>query len=305
MKILITGGAGFIGSHTTELFVRDGHDVTVVDNFSTGNLSNLASVEAGIKIVELDICDTEALSDACRDVEVVLHLAAVSSVEKSIIEPLKTHEINTTGTLSVLEAARENKARRVVFSSSAAVYGDDPQLPKTETSPVRPLSPYAWHKLTGEFYGRYYHLLHGIKFLALRYFNVYGPRQDPESPYSGALSIFNDRSRRGEALTIFGDGEQTRDFIHVSDIASVNLLAARAPGSLPEIINVSTGRETRIIDVARVIQAGYGNKSEIRFEEGRQGDIRRSYASTNLLAQALGYEPVVKMDQGLLSLRGA
>lgn len=305
MKILITGGAGFIGSHTTELFVRDGHDVTVVDNFSTGNLSNLASVEAGIKIVELDICDTEALSDACRDVEVVLHLAAVSSVEKSIIEPLKTHEINTTGTLSVLEAARENKARRVVFSSSAAVYGDDPQLPKTENSPVRPLSPYAWHKLTCEFYGRHYHLLHGLEFLALRYFNVYGPRQDPASPYSGALSIFNDRSRRGEALTIFGDGEQTRDFIHVSDIASVNLLAARAQGSLPEIINVSTGRETRIIDVARMIQAGYDNKGEIRFEEGRQGDIRRSYASTNLLAQALGYEPVVKMDQGLLSLRGA
>lgn len=305
MKILITGGAGFIGSHTTELFVRDGHDVTVVDNFSTGKLSNLASVEAGIKIVELDICDTEALSNACHDVDVVLHLAAVSSVEKSIMEPLKTHEINTTGTLSVLEAARENKARRVVFASSAAIYGDDPQLPKTESSPVRPLSPYAWHKLTGEFYGRHYHLLHGIEFLALRYFNVYGPRQDPASPYSGALSIFNDRSRRGEALTIFGDGEQTRDFIHVSDIASVNLLAAKAQDSLPEIINVATGRETRIIDVARIIQAGYDNKGEIRFEEGRQGDVRRSYASTNLLVQALGYEPLVKMDQGLLSLRGA
>ena len=305
MKILITGGAGFIGSHTTELFVKDGHDVTVVDNFSTGKLSNLASVEAGIKIIELDICDTEALSEACRDVEVVLHLAAVSSVEKSIMEPLKTHEINTTGTLSVLEAARENKARRVVFSSSAAVYGDDPRLPKTGSSSIRPLSPYAWHTLTGEFYGMHYQLLNGIEFLTLRYFNVYGPRQDPASPYSGALSIFNDRGRRGEALTIFGDGEQTRDFIHVSDIASVNLLAAKAQGSLPEIINVATGRETRIIDVARIIQAGYDNKGEIGFEEGRQGDVRRSYASTNLLVQALGYEPLVKMDQGLLSLRGA
>lgn len=305
MKILITGGAGFIGSHTTELFVNDGHEVTVVDNFSSGRLSNLATVENRIKLIELDICDTEAMSEACRDIEIVLHLAAVSSVEKSIIEPLKTHEVNTTGTLSVMEAARENKARRVVFSSSAAVYGDDPELPKTETSPVRPLSPYAWHKLTGEFYGRYYQTLHGTEFLALRYFNVYGPRQDPASPYSGALSIFNDRCRRGEPLTIFGDGEQTRDFIHVSDIATVNLLAAKAQGSLPGIINVATGRETRIIDVARMIQAGYDNNGVINFEKGRRGDIHRSYASTTLLTEALGYEPAVNIEQGLAGLSGA
>ncbi|MHB8160121.1 MAG: NAD-dependent epimerase/dehydratase family protein [Thermoleophilia bacterium] len=303
MKILITGGAGFIGSHSTELFAGDGHEVTVVDNFSTGKLSNLSTVESQIRIIDLDIRDTGVLSDACRGIDVILHLAAVSSVEKSIMKPLETHEINTAGTLSVLEAARENKARRVVFSSSAAVYGDDPQLPKTESSPVRPLSPYAWHKLTGEFYGRHYQLLHGIEFLALRYFNVYGPRQDPASPYSGVLSIFNERSRRGETLTIFGDGEQTRDFIHVGDIAAVNLLAARNQGNLPEIINVSTGRETRIIDIASAIQAGYGDEKNIRFEEERQGDIRRSYASTELLARELGYEARVKIEQGLLSLR--
>ncbi|MBI5870781.1 MAG: NAD-dependent epimerase/dehydratase family protein [Actinobacteria bacterium] len=302
MKILITGGAGFIGSHTTELFVEDGHDVTVVDNFSSGSLSNLDSVLTRINIVDMDICDATAFSKVCRDVEIIIHLAAVSSVEKSIIEPLETHNINTAGIISVMEAARENKTRRVVFSSSAAVYGNDPELPKIETSLTRPQSPYAWHKLTGEFYGGYYQNSYGVEFLALRYFNVYGSRQDPGSPYSGVLSIFSSRCRNGEPLTIFGNGEQSRDFIHVSDIAKINLLAASAAGKLPGIINVSTGRETRIIDVARMIQSAYGTQSELVFEEQRPGDIDRSWASTNLLTQTFGYEPVVDMKKGLADL---
>jgi len=302
MKILITGGAGFIGSHTTELFVEDGHDVTVVDNFSTGSLSNLDSVRSRINIVNIDICNGKAFSEACRDVEIIIHLAAVSSVEKSVIEPLVTHNINTVGTLSVMEAARENKTRRVIFSSSAAVYGDDPELPKTETSLTRPQSPYAWHKLTGEFYGGYYRNSFGIEFLALRYFNVYGLRQVPDSPYSGVLSIFSERCRIGEPLTIYGSGEQTRDFIHVSDVAKINLLAAKSDERLPGIINVSSGRETRIIDVARMVQSAHGHQSEINFEETRVGDIDRSWASTDLLTQTFGYEPVVDMKQGLNNL---
>jgi UDP-glucose 4-epimerase len=302
MKIMITGGAGFIGSHTAELFVNDGHQVTVVDDFSSGSRSNLATVADRIELVQLDIRDTSTLSEACRGTDVILHLAAVSSVEKSIQEPLTTHEINTSGCLSVMEAARENKVRRVIFSSSAAVYGDNPELPKTENSPVRPLSPYAWHKLTGEFYGGNYRALHGIDFLALRYFNVYGSRQDPASPYSGVLTVFINRCRRSEPLLIYGDGEQTRDFIHVSDIAMVNLLAAKATGPLPEIINVACNIETKIIDVAHLIRAACKSESDIIHAKARQGDIRRSFASNDLLTATLGYQPQVSIDAGLASL---
>ncbi len=302
MKILITGGAGFIGSHTAELFVNEGHDVTVVDDFSSGSKSNLDSVADKIKLIEQDIRDTTALSRACKNSDVILHLAAVSSVEKSIEEPLTTHEVNTGGCLSVMEAARKNKVRRVIFSSSAAVYGDDPELPKTESSPVLPLSPYAWHKLTGEFYGRNYRELYGIDFLALRYFNVYGARQDPASPYSGVLTIFMNRAAGNQPITIFGDGSQTRDFIHVSDIASVNLLAAGAAGPLPGIINVSRGIETSILEVAELIRKTTGSSSEIVFREARKGDIRRSLASNSLLESALGYRPRVSIEAGLKTL---
>ncbi|MHB9054284.1 MAG: NAD-dependent epimerase/dehydratase family protein [Thermoleophilia bacterium] len=302
MKILITGGAGFIGSHTAELFVNEGHDVTVVDDFSSSSKSNLDSVADKIKLIEQDIRDTTALSRACKNSDVILHLAAVSSVEKSIEEPLTTHEVNTGGCLSVMEAARKNKVRRVIFSSSAAVYGNDPELPKTESSPVLPLSPYAWHKLTGEFYGRNYRELYGIDFLALRYFNVYGARQDPASPYSGVLTIFMNRAAGNEPITIFGDGSQTRDFIHVSDIASVNLLAAGAAGPLPGIINVSRGIETSILEMAELIRKTTGSSSEIVFREARKGDIRRSLASNSLLESALGYRPRVSIEAGLKTL---
>lgn len=302
MKILITGGAGFIGSHTTELLVANGHAVTVVDDLSTGNLANLESVEDKIILVELDIRDLEALSSVCRGTDVLIHLAAVSSVEKSIQDPLTTHEVNTSGCLSVMEAARENKVKRVIFSSSAAVYGDDPDLPKTEDSPVRPLSPYAWHKLTGEFYGNNYRELHGVNFAALRYFNVYGSRQDPASPYSGVLSIFIDRARNNLPLIVFGNGEQSRDFIHVSDVARVNLMAVESMKPLPPVMNVATGRETSINEVAKKIQNLCGSDAGTIYEAPRQGDIDRSYASGALLAETLKLTPSVAIDEGLAGL---
>lgn len=302
MKILITGGAGFIGSHTTELLLEHGHEVTVADDFSNGSMANLVSVEDSISLLQLDIRDQAALNTACRDIDAIIHLAAISSVEKSILEPLATHEVNTSGCISVMEAARENKVKRVIFSSSAAVYGDDPELPKTEDSPVRPLSPYAWHKLTGEFYGNNYRTLHGVNFAALRYFNVYGSRQDPSSPYSGVLSIFIERARNNQPLVIFGDGGQTRDFIHVSDVARINLLAVESPNQLPPVMNVATGRETSITRVGEKIRALCGSTAEVIHEAPRQGDIKRSCASGELLTATLGVRPSVEIDEGLAGL---
>ena len=304
MRILVTGGAGFIGSHTTEHLVRAGHDVAVLDDLSTGNAANLEAVAGDIELLEADIRDYQNLERACEGVDAVLHLAAISSVVKSLEEPLTAQAVNATGSLNVLEAARRRGAGRVILASSAAVYGDDPELPKAETSPVQPLSPYAWHKLTGEFYGKAWSRYYGIEFLALRYFNVYGPRQDPASPYSGVLSIFLDRSAKGLPLTIFGDGEQTRDFIHVSDVAEVNRRALEAGGPLPDVINVATGRETRIIDAARVIQENSGSEAGVDFGPGRPGDIRRSCATGELLAATFGYAPAVTVEEGLAGLSG-
>jgi len=302
MRILITGGAGFVGSHTAELLVRDGHQVVVVDDFSSGNESNLSAVADSIELFRLDIRDTANLSSACLDIDVIMHFAAVSSVEKSILEPIATHDINTAGCLSVMEAARINRVPRVIFSSSAAVYGDNPELPKTESSPVQPQSPYAWHKLTGEFYGRNYRELHGIDFLALRYFNVFGPRQNPDSSYTGVLTIFINRCLQNEPLLIYGSGEQTRDFIHVSDVAAVNLLAAKASGTLPGIINVACNVETKIIDLARLIKAACHSESDIVHLEERPGDIYRSYASNKLLTATFGFTPAISVENGLRGL---
>ena len=210
--------------------------------------------------------------------------------------------MNTLGTLSVLEAARKNRVRRVVFAGAAAVYGDDPELPKTESSPVPPLLPYAWHKLTGEFYGRCYHDQHDIEFVSLRYFNIYGPRQDPSSPYSGVLSIFGDRSLRKEPLTIYGDGGQTRDFVQVSDVATINLDAMLSDSRLPDIINVATGIDATITDVARLIQEACGSEAGINHNDKRAGDIYRSYASGRLMVDTFGHGAAVSVRDGIKAL---
>lgn len=307
MNVLITGGAGFIGSHTCERLVRAGHRVRVVDDLSSGRLANLAAVAGEIEFLELDIRDFKRLRSATAGVEAVIHLAAVASVVRSIEGPLATQAVNATGSLNVLEAARQAGVRRVVLASSASVYGDEPELPKTEASPVRPLSPYAWQKLSAEFYGRFYSEQHGAEFLALRYFNVYGPRQDPDLPYSGVLSIFTARAAAGRPLAIFGDGQQTRDFIHVSDVAEINLRAAVMAGPIPQIVNVATGHPTRIIDAARLIReaAGAGDSGDgILFEEPRTGDIRHSYATGELLIKTLGHRPEFPVADGLRQLVG-
>ena len=299
MNIMITGGAGFIGSHTTELFVKAGHVVRVTDDFTTGTRENLSGVRDEIDLFELDVRNYEVLERACDGVDIILHLAAISSVEKSIIDPLAVHEVNTTGSLNVVEAARKAGVRRVILASSAAVYGEQEQLPITEDSPARPISPYAWHKLTGEFYGREYGELYEIEFMALRYFNVYGTRQNPASPYCGVLSLFIERSLKCEPLVIHGDGNQSRDFIHVSDIARANLLAVEAAWPLPQIMNVATGIETSIIEAAAIIQKAASSSAGFTHDEPRAGDISRSYADSGLMEKALGFRPMVEIGQGL------
>lgn len=302
MKALVTGGAGFIGSHTTERLLAAGHEVRVIDDLSTGKEANLAAVAGEIDFREADIREYDAVADACDGIEAVLHLAAVSSVEKSIDDPLYVNAVNNTGTLNIFEAARHAGVRRIVLASSAAIYGDHRELPKAESSPVQPLSPYAWQKLSGEFYGKNYGELYGIEFTALRYFNVFGPRQDPGSPYSGVLSIFIDRASRGEPLTIFGDGGQTRDFIHVSDVAEINILAVASAWPLPAAINVATGMETAINAAAGMITELAGSAASMIHREPRKGDIRRSFADNTLLVDALGYAPSTTVRAGLADL---
>ncbi len=302
MKILVTGGAGFIGSHTCERFVKAGHQVAVADNLSSGKLANLEAVRSEINFINLDIQDFEMLSDACHDMEVVLHLAAIPSVVVSIERPAETDRVNTGGTLNVIEACRRGGARRLIIASSAAVYGDSRQLPFSEQSQTRPLSPYGWQKLSGEYYGRFFGQLAGTEFVALRYFNVYGLRQDPASPYSGVLSIFARQALRQKSLTVYGDGSQTRDFVHVSDIAEVNLRAVETGRPLPDVINVGGGRETSIAEAAAIILKHAGGGAPIVHKQKRPSDIYRSFAAIGRLRDCLGYAPQVAIEAGLKEL---
>jgi len=225
-KVLVTGGAGFIGSHLVDALVSSGCKVTVLDDLSTGRLSNIEHLKDNITFYKGDIRDRETLDTAVKDCDVVFHQAAMVSVPQTVGDPVGSAMVNEMGTLSVLESSRKHNVKRVVLASSSAVYGDDPQLPKRETMVSKPLSPYAVQKLTGEYYARLYNDLYGLETVCLRYFNVYGPKQDPMSPYSGVISIFMSRAVSKEAPVIYGDGKQYRDFIFVNDVVSANLLAA-------------------------------------------------------------------------------
>ena len=243
---LVTGGAGFIGSHLTEALVNRGIRVTVVDNLSTGHRRNIAHLKAGVSFVEGDIRDAELLGRVTAGCDVVFHQAAVVSVTQSVQDPSYSCEVNDLGTVRVLDASRKNGVKRVVLASSSAVYGDDPTLPKTENMPARPLTPYAVQKLTGEYYAASFGGLYGLETTCLRYFNVYGPRQDPSSPYSGVISIFMTRASSKTAPTIYGDGSQSRDFVFVEDVVQANLLAATRSEAIGRVFNVGTGQAIRI-----------------------------------------------------------
>src|SRR5579863_531829 len=241
MRYLVTGGAGFIGSNTVDELVRRGQDVVALDDLSTGKDANLAQVRTKIKLIQDSITNLDAVREACRGVDCVIHLAAQTSVPRSVKDPIETNLINVNGTLNVLVAARDAKAKRVVFASSCAVYGKTPVLPIPESTALAPISPYGLSKEVGEAYGRVFQEMYGLEFVSLRYFNVFGPRQDPSSPYSGVLSVFNAALLGGTQPTVYGDGEQSRDFVYVQNVVEANLLAAEANVAPGRVFNVGTG----------------------------------------------------------------
>ena len=296
---LVTGGAGFIGSHLVETLLSAGCKVTVLDNLSTGNLFNLEAVMDHITFYKNDIRELEMLQKAAEGCDVIFHLAAVVAVQQTISNPVESAMVNDIGTINVLEAARAKNVRRVVLASSCAVYGDDPRLPKKETMTPRPASPYAVHKLSAEHYARVYFELFGQETVSLRFFNVYGPRQDPSSPYSGVISIFMAKAVSNMAPAIYGDGNQTRDFVYVKDVVKANLLAAGAEHSAGHVLNIGTGSSVLINRLWELIAQMGGQQSAPRYEPARSGDILHSVAGMEMTQSILNFKNDFTLEQGL------
>jgi nucleoside-diphosphate-sugar epimerase len=298
-KTLITGGAGFIGSHLVDALVAADCNVTVLDNLSTGHLSNLKHSENRIKFYKGDIRDRDILIKASKDCDIIFHQAAVVSVPQTVDNPVDSALVNDMGTLYVFEAARKNKVKRVILASSCAVYGDDPEIPKHEDMKPKPQSPYAVQKLAAEYYARLYFSLYGIETVSLRYFNVFGPRQDPSSPYSGVISIFMTKASAKIPPVIFGDGNQFRDFIFVKDVVKANLLAANGNNARGKILNIGTGRSVCLNALWEMISRLAGNDIEPKYEPARAGDIRESVANIDFAKKDLGFEPEYSFEKGL------
>ncbi len=296
---LVTGGAGFIGSHLVDALVAEGWSVRVLDDFSSGREQNLAASRDRIELLRGDVRDPEGVARAVDGVEVVFHQAALASVPRSVREPLLSHAVNVGGTLEVLERARRAGVRRVVYAASSSVYGDAPDLPKRESMRPEPLSPYALQKHTGEVYCRLYSELYGLETVALRYFNVYGPRQDPRSEYAAVIPRFASACRSGERPRIHGDGNQTRDFTYVADAVRANLLAADAERASGSVLNVAAGRRVSIGALWKALRDLAGSDLEPIHEPQRAGDVRDSLADLTRAAELLGYAPRIELQEGL------
>jgi UDP-glucose 4-epimerase len=299
MNVLVTGGAGFIGSHLAEALVRGGHRVRVLDNLYSGRLANLDPIRRDVEFVEGDCADPDVARRAMRGVEAVLHEAAIPSVTRSVKDPLGSHRGNATATLSVLTAARDAGVRRVVYAGSSSVYGNSPRLPKQEDMETRPLSPYAVGKLTGEHYLRIFASLYGLETLTLRYFNVFGPRQNAGSPYSGVISLFTSALLSGRRPVIYGDGKQSRDFTYVANVVDANLRALAAPLADGAAINVATGRRVTLNRLLAALGKETGRKQAARYLPPRAGDVQHSLADITRARKRLGYQPIVDFDTGL------
>ena len=298
MKVLITGGAGFIGSHLAEHLLAAGNSVRVLDNLSTGKRENLPA-HPQLEFVQGDIRDKRLVSESAHGVDAIVHLAAVASVQASVDDPTGTHETNFDGTLYLLEAARKENIRRFLYASSAAVYGDNTRLPLVEEEILNPLSPYAADKLAGEYYLRFYHAKFGIETTAFRFFNIFGPRQDPSSPYSGVISIFIERVSRGEPVTVFGDGRQTRDFVYVGDLVKLLAQALSGTQTAGQVINVGRGKQCSLLELLAVLEKLTGKPVERRFAAARLGDIVHSCADISRLVRLLGKAPETDIATGL------
>ncbi len=298
-KFLVTGGAGFIGSNVAEHLCNAGESVRVIDNFLTGKRHNLDSFRDRAELFEGDIREPDDCRKACKGVEIVLHQAALPSVPKSVSDPVASHRCNIDGTLNLLVAARECGVRRVIIAASSSAYGESPTLPKVETMRADPLSPYAVQKLAAEQYARAWAKSYGFETLALRYFNVFGPRQDPASQYAAAIPAFVTSILRGQSPTIYGDGEQTRDFTFIADVVRANVLAAAAPKADGTVMNIACGERITINRVIARINELLGTNVKPRYVDARPGDIKHSLADITLAKQVIGYTPTVKFDEGL------
>jgi UDP-glucose 4-epimerase len=296
---LVTGGAGFIGSHLVEALVERGDTVRVLDNFSTGILSNLDRVRDRIHILDGDITDLEMVQTAMEGVQVVFHQAALASVPRSIANPLATHQACTTGTLHVLLAARDAGVRRVVYAASSSAYGGLRRLPKCEGDPTLPLSPYAVAKLTGEQYCAVFAGVYGLETVRLRYFNVFGPRQSPDSPYAAVIPKFIEAMSQGRSPVIHGDGQQSRDFTFVADVVQANLLAAETPGVSGKVYNIACGQRTSLLEVVAHLNDLLGTDIKPTHTDARPGDVRHSQASIDAARRDLDYEPTTTIVTGL------
>ena len=299
MRYLVTGGAGFIGSNTVDELARRGHDVVVLDDLSSGKIQNLDGVKGKVEFLRFSITDPDGLRDACRGVDYVIHLAARTSVPRSVKDPVETNRVNIDGTLNVLVAARDANVKRVVFAASSSVYGETPTLPKNERMPPAPISPYGVSKMVGEAYGKVFQRTYGLEFVALRYFNVFGPRQDPGSPYSGVLSLFNAAVLAGTEATVYGDGEQSRDFTYVGNVVQANLLACEAEKASGLAINIGTGNRYTLNQTLALLEKVSGRTAKAKYAPPRSGDIRDSQADISLAREVLGYNPRVGFEEGL------
>jgi len=298
--VLVTGGAGFIGSHIASSLVHQGARVRIIDDLSTGHRENVAEIGGDVDFIHASLTDSKAVSRALRDVEVVFHEAAIPSVPRSVAKPTETHEASVNATFSLLLAARDQRIRRLVYAASSSAYGDQSELPKREDLRPDPLSPYAVAKLVGEYYCQVFSRVYGLETVSLRYFNVFGPRQDPGSQYSGVISRFMDALLNGEQPIIYGDGEQSRDFTYISNVVDANLRAAESGSAVGQVINIANGERVTINQVFEKVKKLTGRTDvQPEYAPARTGDVRDSLADLTLARSLLGYSPKIDLEEGL------